>query len=94
MTSVDNRVGAGGFDEPFSAQAMMVVAAAREWATAIWRTNERLPVEFMNEPLPATIGTEEERARQALLDAVHDLEHHRDSPWDPRARFPLFDLPA
>jgi hypothetical protein len=72
MTSLDH---IPGFDEPFSFQAMQVVVAAREWAARIWAANERRPVEFMNELPTATINTEEERSRRALLDAVHDLEN-------------------
>lgn len=72
MTSLDR---IPGLEEPFSFQAMQVVAAAREWAARIWTSNEREPVEFMDELPTATIGTEEERSRRALLDAVHDLEN-------------------
>lgn len=90
MTSLDP---ARGLDEPFSFQALQVVAAAREWAASIWARNEGSPVEFMDEPPAAIIGTEEERTRQALLDAVHDLEHH--SRPAPRPAEPsLFEPPA
>ena len=92
MTSLD-RIGAGTFDEPFSFQAMQVVAAARQWAAQIWTINEGAPVEFMDELPTGTINTDEERARRALLDAVHDLEHHAQP--SPRPSPPtLFDPPA
>lgn len=88
MTSLDQL---RGIDEPFSFQAMQVVAAARRWAAEIWTANEGQPVEFMDE-LPSTrLNTEEEQARRSLLDAVHDLEHHsRPAPRPPS----LFDPPA
>lgn len=75
-------------EESFSLQMMEVVAAAREWAASIWSNNERLPVEFMNEPPTVSICTEEERTRVALLDAVHDLNHRTET--FPRSLPPLF----
>jgi hypothetical protein len=93
VTTIDSRAGAEIFDQPFNYQAMAVVAAARHWATEVWACNEGAPVEFMDELPTATIGTEEERARRALLDAVHDLEHHARPAQ--RTRPPtLFDPPA
>ena len=77
--------------EPFSFQAMQVVAAARRWAATIWETHEEKPVEFtdMDETPPLAITTREELA---LLNAVHDLEHRANPP---RPAFPpLFEPPA
>jgi len=93
MTSLDR---IRGLDEPFSFQAMQVVAAAREWAARIWATNEREPVEFMDELPIATIGTEEEQSRRALLDAVHDLENStQPMPRREQQMLPsVFDPPA
>lgn len=94
MTTVDSGIGAyWAFEQPFTYQALLVVAAAREWAATIWTANEADPVEFMDELPTATINTEEEKTRRALLDAVHDLERHSrpvPRPADPS----LFDPPA
>lgn len=80
-------------DQPFSYQAMIVVAAAQRWATEVWEENERFPVERMRDLPAPELLTEQERAERALLDAVHDLEHHG-RPTQ-RSRPPtLFDPPA
>lgn len=93
MTTIDNWAGTGIRDEPFSYQALAVVAAARRWAGEVWTANEREPIEFRDELPTATVGTEEEAARRTLLDAVHDLEHH--ARPTPRSRPPtLFDPSA
>jgi hypothetical protein len=93
MTSLDR---IQGLEEPFSYQAMQVVAAARQWAASIWTANERQPVEFMDELPTVTIGTEEEQSRRALLDAVHDLENfHQPLPRREQQMLPsVFDPPA